>query len=97
MLRDNKILYLDGDSNALNIGYGIDAKAARSLIVRQNLVEVIPTPAIKNSGCGAVKYFDNRTPAAALVQGWNQDTSRKYGELETDVEDAFILALLQKR
>ena len=97
LVRDNTIRYVDGDSDSTNLGYGIDVKGARNLIIRENLVEVVPNPSIENSACGVVKYFDNKTPAGVLTQGWNQDTGKKYDELATLVEDAFVLAFLQRR
>ena len=32
-----------------------------------------------------------------LIQGFNEDSNKKYDELETDAEDAFVLALLQEK
>lgn len=38
---------------------------------------------------------NNRTPKTKLIQGLNAVTSTKYGELETDVDDMFVLSFMQ--
>ena len=65
--------------------------------MRNNVVEAVPSNPIRNKRCGSVKYFDNRTSAGALVQGFEENQSKKYDELETNVEDAFVLGYMERR
>jgi hypothetical protein len=95
-IRQNKVHYWDNAFEATFLGYGIDVIGARNLIIENNIVESAVTNPIRNQKCGAVGYFNNETPQGTLVRGINQDTGIKYGELETDAEDAFVLALLRR-
>jgi len=64
--------------------------------VQNNVLEIAPSNPIQDFRCGTVKYFNNKTPAGALIQGVNGLANTKYGELETDAEDAFVVAFLTK-
>jgi hypothetical protein len=98
IMRDNKIRYLDGAFDASYTGYGIQVNGAKNLLVRNNVVEAVQTPLLRNNRCGSVKYFNDKTPAGVLIQGINEGNSnKKYDELETDAEDALVLALMRKR
>ena len=94
-----RIIYLDGafQTSPAYIGYGIQVNGAKNLLVRNNVIEAVPSNAIRNNRCGSVKYFNDKTPPGVLTQGWNAGASKKYDELETDAEDAFVLALMKKR
>lgn len=96
VIRRNVIRYVDSTPGSFN-GYGTDISGASAAIVSDNVVEVTPANPIRNKKCGAVAYLNNRTPAGVLVQGWNQDTARKYDELETEAEDALVLAMFNER
>ncbi len=79
-------------------GYGVQANGAKNLLVRNNVVEAVQTPLLRNNRCGSVKYFNDKTPAGVLIQGVDEGNSnKKYDELETDAEDALVLALMKKR
>jgi hypothetical protein len=100
VIRDNKIRYLDGafQASPAYIGYGIQVNGAKNLLVSNNVVEAVPANPIRNNRCGSVKYFNDKTPAGTLIQGINEGNSnKKYDELETDAEDALVLALMKKR
>ncbi len=98
IIRDNKIRYVNGAFDAGYTGYGIQVKGAKNLLVRNNVVEAVPVNPIRNNRCGSVKYFNDKTPAGVLVQGVNEAASnKKYDELETDAEDALVLALFNRR
>jgi hypothetical protein len=96
VIRNNKIRYVDGVSGSFN-GSGIDVAGVGALIVSDNILDLVPANPITNKRCGSATYFHNRTPAGALVRGLESATGRKYSELETDAEDAFVMAFLEKR
>ena len=98
IIRDNKIRYLDGQFDTSYTGYGIQANGAKNLLARNNVVESVPANPIRNNRCGSVKYFNDKTPAGVLIQGIDEGNSnKKYDELETDAEDALVLALFKRR
>ena len=96
VIRGNKIRYLDGLFDTAYTGYGIEVNGTKYLTVKDNLVDSAVTHPIRNSRCGSATYFNNTTPAGLLIQGWNQDLSRAYDELKTQVEDAFLLAYMEQ-
>jgi hypothetical protein len=102
VVRNNKIRYLDGKfllapSGQDLFGTGIQTGGAKTLLCHHNVVEVKPSNPLQNYRCGAASYFNNKSPAGALLQGLNGTTNQKYGELETDAEDALVLALFNER
>jgi hypothetical protein len=99
VIRDNKMRYLDGafQTSPAYIGFGIQANGAKNLLIRNNVVESAQTNPIRNRRCGSVKYFNDNTPAGVLIQGLNEDNSKKYDELATEAEDALVLALFNRR
>jgi len=98
IIRDNKIRYLDGQFDSSYTGYGIQANGPKNLLVRNNVIETAQTPLLRNNRCGSVKYFNDKTPAGVLIQGVDEGNSnKKYDELETDAEDALVLALFKRR
>ena len=80
-----------------NTGSGIQVEGAENVIVENNVVEVIPVNPLKNLRCGSVKYFNNTKPDGTLIQGFNDDTDKKYDELETEAEDALVLSMFKRR
>ena len=60
-------------------------------------MEVYPTNPLKNFRCGSVSYFNNTDPGGTLIQGYDATNSKKYDELETEAEDALLLALFNER
>ncbi len=98
VIRNNKIRYVDGayQTSPAYVGYGIQANGARNLIVQDNILECVPANPLRNEDCGTAKYFNNRTPGGVLLRGLNENTNTQYDELETEAEDAFVLALLEK-
>jgi hypothetical protein len=101
IIRQNKIRYLDGLFDPSFLGYPLNVQGARNLIVRENVLESAPpgVAPLQNSLCGSVSYFNDETPAGVLVQGVQTDVTpnKKYDELATIAEDAFVLAILSKR
>jgi len=98
IIRDNKIRYLDGFFDSSCNGWSLQVNGAKNLLVRNNVVECFPPNPLRNNRCGSVKYFNDKTPAGVLIQGINEAASnKKYDELETDAEDALVLALFKRR
>ena len=64
---------------------------------QNNVLDTTATVPLANQRCGSATYFSNRTPSGVLLRGWNNDTSRKYDELETEAEDALVLAMFNER
>jgi hypothetical protein len=56
-------------------------------------VGVIPKDVLRDVRCRNSTYFNNRVPTGDLVRGYNGIGNYKYGELETDAEDAVIWSL----
>ncbi len=96
ILRNNKIRYVDGIPPNDGGATLIEVEGSKNLMVQNNVLETIATLPLKNKRCGHATYFNNRTPAGKLLQGYENDLGIKYGELETDAEDAFVLALCNK-
>jgi hypothetical protein len=96
-LRGSTVRYVDGAFDGTYAGYAVQANGAKNLIVRNNVVDCAPLNPLRNRRCGSVEYFDDTTPAGVLIRGYNEDTSRRYDELETDAEDAFILGMLKHK
>jgi hypothetical protein len=97
-VRGNTVRYVDGLFDPSYTGYAIEMNGVKNLAVRDNVVDCAPANPIRNRRCGSVTYFNNKTAAGALVQGVNVDQSnKKYDELATDAEDAFLLAFMRKR
>lgn len=97
IIRDNKIRYVDGLFETGYTGYGIQVNGVKNLLVRNNVVDTVPADPIRNLRCGSVDYFNDKTPGGVLIQGFNEDNSRKYDELETEAEAALVLALFNRR
>lgn len=95
VIRNNKIRYLDGTFATNNNGYGIHVNGVKHLLVLNNIPDVAPKNPLRNQRCGTATYSNNRHPNGTLIRGINLDTGRKYDELETEAEDAFILGMLK--
>ena len=93
IIRNNIIGYLNGAYDASYLEYAIQANGVKNLIVRDNVVECAPANPIRESRCGTAKFFNNKSPSGALIQGHDDDTNLKYSELETEAEDALLLTL----
>jgi len=97
MIRDNRIRYVDGAFESNYVGYGVQVSGAEQVQVRNNVVESAPAHPIRNARCGSAQYLENRTPVGVLVRGYDESTGFLCNELETDVEDAFILGWLRNK
>ena len=65
-------------------------------LIEDNIVDAGPlnaTNALVHWRCGIVKYQNNRTSAGKLVRGSDGDTGAYASEIETEIEDAMLLAL----
>jgi hypothetical protein len=94
IIRENRIRYVNGQFETSYVGTGIKVSGVKNVMVQNNVVEVAPSNPLKDFRCGTVNYFNNKTPAGALIQGVNGLDTTKYSELETEAEDALVLTLL---
>lgn len=100
VIRNNHVRYLDGAYDAAYTGRGIEVNGAKNLLVSNNVLKMAEAASderLRNARCITVKYFNNRVPDGVLVRGVNKDSAKKYDELETDAEDAFMMAMFNKR
>jgi hypothetical protein len=95
IIRGNKIRFINGLLDPTYLGYGIEVNGAKTLTVRDNIVESALFNPLLNHRCGAVTYFNNRKPSGVLLRGLNADNNQKYTELQDEADDAFILAYLK--
>ncbi len=96
IVRNNKIRYVDGAVPTDSGATLIEVKGAKSLHVKDNVLDTIATVPLANLRCGSATYFNNRTPGGVLERGKNNDNGRNYDELETDAEDAFIMGFIKR-
>jgi hypothetical protein len=97
VIHNNSIRILQGRIDQPYIALGMRLEGAKTLHIRNNGVELVEADPLRNARCGAVRYFNNKTPAGLLQQGLNLDASKRYDELETDVEDALVLTFMRRR
>ena len=103
IVRGNKIRLVDGIApTSSDKAYGGEVRGAKNLQVQNTVIDLfltafptLPQP-MQNVRCGSATYLNNRTSAGTLVQGVNEASPpRKYDELETLTEDAFVLAFAE--
>lgn len=97
IVRNNKIRYVDGAAPNDSGATLVDLRGIKNIIVQNNVLDTIATTPLTNLRCGNATYFNNKTPGGVLLRGWNGDTSRKYDELETEAEDALVMAMFSER
>ena len=95
-IRNNKSRYVDGVAPTGTNDLAMQVNGAKNLALSNNIIDTANTKPMQNQRCGSVKYFNDRTPSSVLVRGWNSDTSRKYDELETEAEDALVMAMFNE-
>ena len=78
-------------------GRAIQIRGVKNVQVQDNTVNVDPANPIRDQKNGQVGHFNNRTPEGTLIRGYKEDTNQLYNELETDAEDALVLALFHRR
>lgn len=96
VIQSNQIRYADGLDDPEYTGDGIYAKGVKNLVVRDNVLAVAPENPVRDERCGQVNYNNNKTPAGTLIRGFKEDTDQQYDELETEAEDALVMALFKK-
>ncbi|MBL9171512.1 MAG: hypothetical protein JNN07_27515 [Verrucomicrobiales bacterium] len=102
-VRNNTIRYasdafgnpLPGDAVYESAVSNVLAQTAR---VFDNIVDIkldaAPDTPLKHLNCGSVTYFNNRTSAGELVQGWLQGSVQRLPELSTLIDDALTMSFL---
>ena len=94
IIRENRIRYFNGQFESSYVGTGVKLSGVKNVMMQNNVLEIAPVNPLKDFRCGTVNYFNNKTPAGALIQGLNGLDTTKYSELETEAEDALVLTLL---
>ena len=92
LVRNNHVRHIDGRMEPSFVAVGVQIASAKSVIVENNVIDVVSTNPVVMLRCGSARFFNNSNSAGALIQGYNNDTMRKCDELETQIADAFILA-----
>ena len=103
IVRGNKLRLVDGVTPASgDNAYGLELQGAKNVQVANNVVDlklnVLPTTPqpLQNSRCGNASYFNDLTSSGVLIQGYKSDApTKKYDELATLTEDAFVLAFAE--
>lgn len=102
VIRGNKVRLIDGVVPVSgDVAYAGEIQGVKNLQVSNSVMGLYPKTApslpqlLQNTRCQNATYFNNRTSQGVLAQGYNQDTSRKYDELETYSEDAFVMAFAE--
>jgi hypothetical protein len=95
VIRGNIIRHVDGASDPPGMlqGIGIQVSGCGELIVEDNVVDLDTTTPIEYYHCDTVRFFNNRTSAGALLQGYEVLLFQKADELTTQIEDACVLSL----
>jgi hypothetical protein len=70
---------------------GIDLVKCESAITEQNVIDPAVGTAIVQDQSGSLEYLANTTPAGVLLQGYDQQQSRKVDELTTKIEDSLLM------
>ena len=96
IIRNNKLRYVDGATPNDSGATLIEVQGVKNVIIQNNVLDTIATAPLTDARCANATYFNNRTPAGVLVQGKNNDSGRKYDELETDAEDAFVMGFIKR-
>lgn len=91
VLRGNVIREVNDAPDTSSFGIGL-AKC-ESAVTEQNVIDPAVGTAIVQNVSGVLEYFDNETPAGSLLQGYDQQRSRKVDELTTKVEDSLLVSM----
>ena len=68
----------------------LDWSSARARL--PNVIDPAVGTAIVQNLSGALEYFDNATTSGSLLQGYDQQQSRKVGELSTRITDSWLIS-----
>ena len=91
--------------------WSLGAQGVKKLVVEGNTIEMAtaapnteyaaqPQYPLNCKNCGAADFFSSKTPAGVLLRGYNDtgssSTAYSYNELETEADEAFILAFMKQ-
>ena len=99
IVRQNRVRYLDGAFQGTYLGYGVHVKNAKNALVFENVVESAPADPVRAQRCGGLKFFNNRSPATALIEGYDPSSgaTKRYNDLETDAEFGLVMSFIKHR
>lgn len=96
VLRENVVRYLDGLLDPTYLGTALEVAGARTLVVRDHIVESVSPNALRSARCGAVTYQNNRTPEGLLLPRVDVETLKFIPEFDVEAEDALVLSLFNR-
>jgi len=72
---------------------GIYVKRGRNVVVENNIIHpgTLVDNGVRFSECATLRPFSNRAVDQTLLRAFNVDTGKPTPELETDIEEAFML------
>ena len=73
--------------------FGIGLVKSGSALIEQNVIDPAVGTPIEQNHSGVLQYFDNATPAGVLLQGYDEQNSRKVDELATRVEESLLISI----
>ena len=97
LLRANKFRYFNGQTDSNFTGTAIQAASIEKGMIRDNYIETVPANPLQIWDCGGFGFLNNRKPDGTLVLGLNNTTGEKSDEIQTEAEDALVLALFNER
>lgn len=92
VLRGNVVRHVGDVSDPTSATRAIELNSCEQAIVEDNVVKLDTDQPIQFIACGAMKFFNNQTPAGALIQGYNRTLTQFVNELTTDADLGLILA-----
>ena len=94
LVQNNLIEIVDGRTDQTFLAQAIRIEGVKAAIIRDNVIGLQQPNPNRNFRCGTVTYFNNKTPAGELIQGFDGDDSTTYTELESDAEEALLFSLI---
>jgi hypothetical protein len=91
VIRSNVIHEVNDAADANSVG--IYLWKCENGVTEQNMIDPAVGTAILQYSSGTLEYFGNSTPSGVLLQGYDQQQSRKVDELTTKVEDSLLVSM----
>jgi hypothetical protein len=92
VIRENVIREVNDATDSSSIG--IYLWKCENALTEQNLIDPAVGSAILQYSSGSLEYFGNSAPSGSLLQGYDQQQSRKVDELTTKVQDSLLLSII---
>src|SRR5437764_14436361 len=92
-IRENRLRYLDGQFSGAFLGYLMNVRGARNLIVVDNIVESAVATPLQNTLCSSISYFENRTVPGQLLARPDPNTGNPIDPLHVPARYVFDFSL----